>query len=206
MKAKGTFLMVAGLGLILAAGGLMAYNSWDDARAGEASQTVVQSLEEVIVPQETVPVVELEKLPVINQPDYFLFPDMEMPIVTVDGMDYVGILSIPALELELPILSEWTNSGGRIAPCRYSGSLYTDDMVIAGHNYVQHFHDLKNLAQGDLVRFTDADGNQFQFSVENIEVLPATAIDDMCISEWDLTLFTCTYSGNDRVTIRCERV
>lgn len=206
MKAKGTLLITVGLGLLIAAAGLTAYNTWEDQQAGEASQTVVQALEEVIVPQETVPEAELEKLPLVEQPEYFVFPDKEMPIATVEGMDYVGILTIPALDLELPILSKWSNGGARVAPCRYSGSLYKDNMVIAGHNYVQHFHDLKELEQGDEVIFTDADGNQFRFSVASIEVLGATDIEEMCTSDWDLTLFTCTYSGNDRVTIRCERV
>lgn len=41
-------------------------------------------------------------------PDYMLCPDMEMPVKTIEGVDYIGILTIPALELELPVISEWS--------------------------------------------------------------------------------------------------
>jgi sortase A len=37
------------------------------------------------------------------------------------------------------------------------------------------------------------------------EVLKSTAIEEMEAGEWDLTLFTCTIGGADRITIRCEK-
>lgn len=205
--------MSLGLLLMLSAAALTVYNYWDSSRAGDASEVVMQQLTEIIIPVETAPqeVHEQEhdqvqtQIQIIQQPDYVKFPEMEMPIVTIDGRDYVGYVSIPAIDLELPILSKWSNSGARVAPCLYSGSVYLDNMVIAGHNYRKHFHNLSDLAQGDEVRFTDAQGNVFQFSVRSIEVLPATAIEEMRESDWDLTLFTCTYSGEARVTIRCEK-
>lgn len=206
MKAKGSVLMSLGLVLMLAAGALTVYNIQDSERAGVASETVMQTLEEIIEPIETVPPEVQTQVPEVELPDYVRFPNLEMPVITVDGRDYVGYLSIPALELELPILSQWSNSGARIAPCRYSGSVYLDDMVIAGHNYVKHFHDLSDLKQGDEIIFTDAEGNQFYYTVQSIELLPPTAVEDMVVNDWDLTLFTCTYSKANRVTIRCERV
>ena len=35
--------------------------------------------------------------------------------------------------------------------------------------------------------------------------LPETAVEEMRAGEWDLTLFTCTYDGRARVTVRCIR-
>ena len=40
--------------------------------------------------------------------DYLLNPNMEMPEVEIDGNDYIGTLSIPALELSLPVMSQWS--------------------------------------------------------------------------------------------------
>ena len=37
------------------------------------------------------------------------------------------------------------------------------------------------------------------------ETLPETAVEEMRAGEWDLTLFTCTYDGRARVTVRCIR-
>lgn len=38
-----------------------------------------------------------------------------------------------------------------------------------------------------------------------METLPETAVEEMRAGEWDLTLFTCTYDGRARVTVRCIR-
>ncbi|MCI6909376.1 MAG: sortase, partial [Clostridiales bacterium] len=72
-------------------------------------------------------------------PDYVLNPAMEMPETAVDGASYIGVLRIPALGLSLPVIGEWSDDGAKLAPCRYAGSAYTDDLVIAGHNYRTHF-------------------------------------------------------------------
>ena len=64
--------------------------------------------------------------------------DPEMTVVEIDGYGYVGVLTIPTLELELPVMSEWDAARLKIAPCRYSGSTKTRDLVIAGHNYTTH--------------------------------------------------------------------
>ena len=77
------------------------------------------------------------------------------------------------------------------------------DYVIVAHNYASHFGRLKNLILGDIVIFTDMDGNEFRYKVAYIETLAGTAIEEMQSGEWDLTLFTCTPGGKSRVTIRC---
>lgn len=52
-----------------------------------------------------------------EEPDYVKNPGMEMPMVQIDGRRYIGILSIPAVQMELPGVSEWSYPGLRIAPC-----------------------------------------------------------------------------------------
>ncbi|WP_330619096.1 hypothetical protein, partial [Extibacter sp. GGCC_0201] len=54
------------------------------------------------------------------------------------------------------------------------------------------------------VRFVDADGNEFSYAVAFTDVLGPTAVDEMKAADgWDLTLFTCTWGGASRVTVRC---
>lgn len=72
----------------------------------------------------------------------------EAETVTVDGEQYLGYLSIPDLNLTLPILSTWDFNRLKIAPCRYSGSLTDGKLVIAAHNYVRHFAKLYTLKKG----------------------------------------------------------
>lgn len=196
---KGAFCMAAGFLLVLAALLLTGYNVWDEGRAGDAADATFQVLK--FQTEEG-----REELPEYILPDYLVDPRFEMPTVEIDGYDYIGYLDIPSLELSLPVMSEWSYPQLKIAPCRYAGSVYLDDMILAAHNYDRHFGRLKNLEGGELVRFTDVDGNVFDFSVTELELLWPEQTEEMLSGEWDLTLFTCTLGGRQRVTVRCDRI
>lgn len=204
MKHKGTGLIASGLALILAAAALTGYNLLESRQAKQSAAQTLQVLQAEIVPEETNSDAVDKASAVEEVPDYVRFPEMEMPIVHVDGQDYVGMISIPSLELELPVISQWSYPALKIAPCRYEGSAYTGDLILMAHNFESHFGKIKELRPEDAVLFTDMDGNVFSYRVVELETLPGTAIEDMSAGEWDLTLFTCTYGGRSRVTIRCE--
>lgn len=203
-KTGGSALIALGLLLMAAALLLVGYNLYDASRAQKTAAAAAARLQQAI-PAAT-PAPPDRPAGETEVPDYLLNPEMEMPVQTVDGVDYIGVLSIPALELELPVVSAWSDDGLKLAPCRYSGTAYLDNLVIAGHNYASHFGRLASLTQGDEVRFTDGDGNLFLYTVAARDTLPGTAVEEMEAGEWDLTLFTCTMDGQSRVTIRCERV
>lgn len=137
-------------------------------------------------------------------PDYILNPEMDMPEEEINGQQYIGVLKIPALSLELPVISAWSYPNLKVAPCRYSGSAYLNNMVVAAHNYQSHFGKLETLSQDDEVSFSDMDGNVFSYKVVEIETLSPYAIEEMTNGDWDLTLFTCTVGGQSRVAVRCE--
>lgn len=137
-------------------------------------------------------------------PDYVLNPDMSMPSEEIDGFEYIGKLEIPALNISLPVMKEWNYKLLKNAPCCYTGSIYKNNMVIAGHNYKGHFGGLKNLAEGDDITFTDIDGNVFSYTVSETVILAADKTCEMTNRECPLTLFTCTTGGASRVTVRCE--
>nr|WP_325220656.1 sortase [uncultured Oscillibacter sp.] len=196
---KGAFCMAAGFLLVLAALLLTGYNVWDEGRAGDAADATFQALKFQTEEGQ-------EELPEYILPDYLVDPRFEMPAVEIDGYDYIGYLDVPSLELSLPVMSEWSYPQLKIAPCRYAGSVYLDDMILAAHNYDRHFGRLKNLEGGELVRFTDVDGNVFDFSVTELELLWPEQTEEMLSGEWDLTLFTCTLGGRQRVTVRCDRI
>ncbi len=193
--------MVSGLLLIAAALCLFVYNKRE---AESAAQTAEQALQEISdVPHVLEQPQESEIHSII--PDYISDPTMEMPTVEVDGNFYIGILEIHALELSLPVISEWNDIRLKQAPCRYKGSVYLDNLIIAGHNYKKHFGGLKNLQIGDTITFTDMDEHCFSYTVTALEELDGTAIEAMESGDWDLTLFTCTIGGKKRVTVRCKK-
>ena len=128
----------------------------------------------------------------------------EMATVSVDGDECIGILSIPAIALELPVLTDWSYAKLKKAPCHYYGSYLEKDFVIAGHNFSTHFGGLYELQTGDIVKFTDVEGNVYVYEVVLIETLPAAATEEMIMAGFDLSLYTCTLDGGSRVTVRCN--
>ncbi len=199
-RKAGTVCITVGTVLLLAALSLLSYNRWDDWRAGQSVEEMRVSLAEAEEAEKD----ELNEMFWVYQ--YSVPEGGIMPAVEIDGYEYIGTLSIPQFGLELPVMSEWSYPGLRIAPGRYSGSVWTDDLIICGHNYERHFGNLRDLEPGDAVSFTDIMGNIFDYEVAEVETLQPTAISEMKSGDWDLTLFTCTIGGRYRVTVRCVRV
>lgn len=181
-----------GLLLIAAALFLCLHNRREDSAAGETAASAAEALETWAAEETMTAAAE------------YISPECrEMPVMTVDGRAYVGVLEIPALERKLAVLSESTPEGLKTAPGRFRGSVYTDDLVICAHNYASHFGDIGTLQPGEILFFTDAENVSHSFRVEKVEILQADAVQEMTQSIWDLTLFTCTPGGGERVTVRC---
>ena len=199
---KGKILTGVGLLLIAAALLLTVYNIRESDRAGSESEEMVVRMESLTadLPER----LETEKKELV--PEYVKNPEMEMPTVEVNGQECVGMIEIPALGLKLPVISEWSDAKLKKAPCRYGGSAYLKNMIIAGHNYRTHFSGIKRLNPGDSVVFTDADGNVFSYEVAEIETVGGYDIEKMEAGDWDLTLFTCTNKGKARAAVRCREI
>lgn len=129
-----------------------------------------------------------------------------MPVLSVDGLDCIGTLKIPDLELTLPILNDWSYELLKSAPCRYSGSIQDNNLVIAGHNYRTHFQKIKWMKAGQKVTFTDLNGNEYQYEVISVDEIDGEDVEGMLAGDWDLTLFTCTTSRVARAAVRCRRI
>lgn len=183
------------LGIILVIGALLltGYNLWSEYRGGKLSQEILEKFgpEHILFENEI--------------PDYILDPNMDMPEIEIDGKRYIGKISVPDLDLTLPVMSEWSYPNLKIAPCRYKGNAYKNNLIIAAHNYRTHFGRIRNLPIDSSIIFTDVDGNKFYYYIDSIENVKGEDIESMEVGNWDLSLFTCNYRGDVRVTIRCKR-
>lgn len=195
MKRKlGTLCMILGTVLIGVALSLFLWNQKKEQQAEQAVQEILPQMIECI--EDTV----------AHRTEYPNLYDGEMTKVEIDGDAYIGYLSIPSMDVMLPVMNEWNAQNLETAPCRYAGSVKTNDMVIAAHNYASHFGKLKQLSVGDLVSFTDMDGVVFQYKVVETGVIEPDAIEKVTDSGFALTLFTCTYSGQNRIAVWCEKM
>ena len=216
-RFSGNFILTLGMLLLMAAAILTSLNFIEDGQAGEAAGNALEQLllaerdardaarraSSDTVSEES-PAADSNGLTLdpVYLNDNTSTPEGEMPVIDIDGYGYIGVLQIPSLDLTLPVISDWSYPALQIAPCRYEGSAYDGGMVIAGHNFDSHFGKLSQLEPGDEIRFVDLSGNTFTYAVAETEVLEATAIEEMVTGNWDLTLFTCTLSGQTRFTVR----
>lgn len=195
-------------GLLLAAALCTAvYHLWDESRASNSAETAVRQIEERITPPEPAfPEEPEEEKPAGVISSGPVPQGEEMPVLELDGNQYIGTLELTSMGITLPVMSEWSYPKLKLSPCRFSGSIYQDDLIIAGHNYSSHFACLKDLDAGDEILFTDAEGRVFSYTVSEQELLGPMELEALEAGDWDLTLFTCTIGGKHRVCVRCERV
>lgn len=126
--------------------------------------------------------------------------------VEYNGKVYIGLLEIPSLNLKLPILRNCTDENLKLAPCRFFGDIYLDEpVVLAAHNYPKFFGNLKYLKKDDDIYFRMLDGKIIQYKVKETEALDGTDVEGMTDTEYDLTLFTCNYAKDKRITVRCNK-
>ncbi len=201
----GAILIFIGAAMLCGSGCLLWYNDRED-------QTALQSVNEKI------PIVraEIEKRKTDSaslNPEVIDTRIQEMitgeteeasPTVEIDGNRYIGILSLPEKGYETPIFSDWDMQKLKLSPCRYAGSPATHDFVVAGHNYKSSFGKLHSVSVGESISFTDMDGKIYNYTVGEIEILNPTDVPQMIESNWDLSLYTCTYGGKQRLTVRCR--
>ena len=187
-KKSGVILISLGAVLILAALLLFLYNRGEDRRAGQEAESLLEDARSAIsanaAPEEP----------------------QEKPVEEIT-YDYAGVIAIPDLSLELPVIDQWSYAQLKVAPCRQFGSSRTDDLVIAAHNYENHFGRLKELTKGDTVIFTDMEGTVYRYAVEEIRQLEPEDAEDVSSvfsSEYPLVLYTCTPGGKARVAVFCR--
>lgn len=182
-RTRGILLLAAGFVMLFAAVAL--YWRYDDRDhlAGETAAALLR---------------ELETDPAPSAP-----AENEVTVTTPEGYELLGSLHIPALDISLPVLAAWDDALLDAAPCRYSGSLSTNDLVIMGHSYRAHFRPLWNIQPGTAVLFTDASGLSHAFTVSEVETIPGDQSDALS-SDDPLTLFTCTADSKHRLLVRCR--
>jgi sortase A len=187
-KWIGVICVFLGVCCILSAVGFVVYNRCEGENAEKTAQSLLEDVQSIID----------EKTP---SPE-----GTEMATVKVDNYDCIGILSVPVLNLELPVLTDWSYAKLKKAPCHYYGTYYEKDFVIAAHNYESHFGRLSQLQAGDIVIFTDVNGKAHYYEAVLLETLSKEATLEMIASGFDLSLYTCTPGGANRVTVRCNAI
>lgn len=133
--------------------------------------------------------------------------------ITYGDDSIIGIISIPKIKLEYPILDKTTKDNMRISITRFSGGDVNKNgnLALAGHNNYDGtmFGKNKQLVIGDKIYLTDLQKNTVEYEIKSIF---KTDPNDVSILETqdkekkELTLITCTNGNKERLIIKAEEV
>lgn len=200
-KRFGTCFIAIGTALLIAALSIVLYNLSQDKSSGERAHKILAELKSEIPEDKHIQSTESQDL----FSEYDTVQNKTEPTAEADDHSCIGIISVPSLGIELPVLSSWSYADLKISPCRYKGTADGGDLIIAAHNYRSHFGGLSGLVTGDRINFTDVNGKVYEYETIQTETIVGEDIELMefgASDEWDITLFTCTLSGRSRVTVR----
>jgi len=205
MKNKlGITAMLLGVLCIGLSAGLLIHNTMEEKKAAAEADYIAQALLQLIATESAVPegtiLTNMPSLSTVDM-DGLMFA---ATLIDIEGESYMGILDIPALGLSLPVNDSWSDTRLKASPCRFYGSLEEGGLVIAAHNYANHFGNIASLSKGDSLQLTDAGGNQHHYTVSEIDRVKPEDVRKVVLTEYALTLFTCDYSGSERIVVRCS--
>ena len=139
--------------------------------------------------------------------------------VQLKGYDVIGVVTIPKIDIQYPILAietsnpEETKEPMRYGIVKYWGGNVNDygNLSIAGHNNYNGtmFGKTKNLEIGDVVELTDLTQTTMQYEIYDIFVtypndVSILATNDETIRE--VTLITCTNGNRERLILKAKQI
>lgn len=137
--------------------------------------------------------------------------EMVEPNIEFEGHKVIGIITIPKIDLEYPILDETTNATMKIAISKYWGKKVNDygNISLAGHNNYDGtmFGKNKKLQIGDTIQLTDLLNNTVEYEIYEIF---STDPNDVSILKTEtpdvreVTLITCTNGRKERLIIKAQ--
>ena len=129
------------------------------------------------------------------------------------GYNVVGLIKIPEINIEYPILKETTMAAMDTSIIKFSGEEINGygNVTLAGHNNYSGtmFSKNKNLNKGDKVLLTDLSGNTVEYEIYDKFI---TDPNDVSILETkdetirEVTLITCKNGRSNRLIIKAKEI
>ena len=200
------------------------YAEYDRNKSEEVSKEILQEIsfrEPTKLVDEEVVVVRLNAIPEeedvatteVVQIEQQVNVEEEQKLTASDGTSYytIGVINIPSINVNYPILSTYTDELLKIAPCRFHGPNPNEvgNLCIAGHNYKnsKFFSKVPNLQLGDKIEITDLSGRMLTYTVYdkfivNPDELACTS--QLTNGKKEITLITCTNDNKQRHIIKAR--
>lgn len=187
-KRKGSVPLLLGLALILCSLGLMLF-FYVRLQVGSADCQKTATVLSQMLPDRAAGIPGSE-------------PDTAMPVLQLEGTDYVALLEIPSLGITLPVADRWDSS--LLSPARFFGSVYDHTLVIGGADDPRQFGFCDKIDTGVSLTVTDMTGAEFTYRVTRVDRSKSADTHWLSPQEHDLTLFCRDQFSTDYVAVRCE--
>lgn len=188
--------------MIAAAAALALYNHSNDIESGKRAKDITEKIKAEIVANSDGEVIN-------DVPsDENAAESEDAAVLDLGGVEWIGLLEIPSLGVELPVSRDCNYKYMKSGLCRYSGNAAEGDMIVCGHNYRSFLQNLSDISEGDEVYFTDCSGRVYEYKVTQMQLIGGDRRDKLYEDQddWQLTVFTCNYSGYSRYVVRCAAV
>lgn len=144
--------ILAGVCLLVGAVVLLALWRWNISSSEKRAQYYVDTLRALIPePQNAVP--EERR-------------DNTMSVLSVDEVDFVGLIELPRYASALPVCADWGKTSKY--PCRFSGSIYDGTMQIGATTQKGQYDFYRELSVGDTLIYTDVEGNRYTYVITSL--------------------------------------
>lgn len=131
------------------------------------------------------------------------YSDSGMPILEINGADYVALIEIPSMGIALPVVDKWNSMDLADSPARFSGSVYDKSIVIGGVDHPKQFGFCDEIEHDAVIVITDMTGAQFFYTVSRVDRAKHAQTQWLQNEEYELTLFCRNTYSMEYVAVRC---
>lgn len=135
----------------------------------------------------------------------------EKTITKYKGYDIVGIIEIPKINIEYPIINQTSDETMVLSITKFWGNNVNDigNFTMAGHNYFDGtmFSNTNKLNIEDTIKMTDLDGKTIEYKVFDKYIIDPN--DVKCVQSVkentrEITLITCINGRNNRLVVKAR--
>ena len=133
--------------------------------------------------------------------------------IEIDGYKVLGIIRIPKIDLEYPILNETNNISMKKSITKFWGpNLNTvGNLTLAGHNNKDGtmFGKVKKLNIGDIIEIEDLYKNTVKYEIFDMYVIDpndVSCVESVDANTKEVTLITCTNGNKNRLITKAREI
>lgn len=127
----------------------------------------------------------------------------EMPVLEIQGEDFIALLEIPSYGKKWPVCGIWDKGKVTLYPCRFCGTSYNGTLIIGGYDQPGQFDFFDTISNGATVTVTDMTGCKFSYVVECVERSTSADSEVLIDDNADLTLFVRDVQLLEYIILRC---